>query len=64
VKGVSHHHEDVVSFVARQLLDVVSPANFLLTNPDVLETTIGQGGMNLARGALNFWEDQWRARRK
>lgn len=60
VKGVSRHHEDIVSFVARQLLDVMSPANFLLTNPDVLETTIQQSGMNLARGALNFWEDQRR----
>ena len=31
--------ERIVSFVARQMLDVVSPANFLLTNPEVLETT-------------------------
>ncbi len=60
VKGVSVHHEDVVSFVARQMLDVVSPANFLLTNPEVLETTFQQGGMNLVRGAMNFWEDQRR----
>jgi len=49
-----------VSFVARQMLDVVSPANFLLTNPEVLETTFQQGGMNLVRGAMNFWEDQRR----
>ena len=60
VKGVSHHHEDVVSFIARQALDVVSPANFLFTNPDVLETTIQKGGMNLISGAMNFWEDQRR----
>ena len=46
VKGVEAHHEDIVSFVARQLLDVVSPANFPLTNPEVLETTFQQGGMN------------------
>jgi len=60
VKGVEAHHEDVVSFVARQLLDVVSPANFLLTNPEVLEITSQQGGMNLVRGATNFGEDQRR----
>lgn len=59
VEGVSKHHEDVVSFVARQLLDLVSPANFPLTNPEVLEATIKQGGMNFIRGAANFWED-WR----
>lgn len=37
VGGVSKHHDDVVSFVARQLLDVVSPANFPLTNLEVLD---------------------------
>ena len=60
VKGVSAHHEDVISFVARQMLDVVSPANFPLTNPEVIETTVQQAGMNLVRGAVNFWEDQRR----
>lgn len=61
IEGVSKHHEDVVSFVTRQLLDIVSPANFPLTNPEVLDTTIKQGGMNFVRGAANFWEDWWRA---
>jgi polyhydroxyalkanoate synthase len=60
VKGVEAHHEQVVSFVARQMLDVVSPANFLLTNPEVLETTFQHGGMNLVVGASNLWEDQRR----
>jgi polyhydroxyalkanoate synthase len=59
IEGVSKHHEDVVSFVARQLLDVFSPVNFPLTNPQVLETTVEQGGMNFLRGAVNFWDD-WR----
>ena len=57
IGGVSKHHEDVVSFVARQLLDMVSPANFPLSNPDVLEQTIRENGMNLIRGARNFAED-------
>ncbi|KAB2943547.1 MAG: alpha/beta fold hydrolase [Hyphomicrobium sp.] len=60
VRGVSAHHEDIASFIARQILDVVSPANFLLTNPEVLEITFRQAGMNLVRGAINFWEDQRR----
>jgi polyhydroxyalkanoate synthase len=60
IGGVSRHHQDVVSFVTRQLLDVVSPANFVLTNPEVLAATIKQGGSrNFAQGAINFWED-WR----
>lgn len=59
VRGVSKHHEDVVSFLARQWLDMFSPANFPITNPDVLEATIKQGGMNLFSGVSNFYDD-WR----
>ena len=59
VKGVSQHHEAVASFVARQCLDVASPANFLLTNPEVIDATLHQGGANLVKGALNLTED-WR----
>jgi len=55
--GVSKRHEAVVSFVAQQMLDVVSPANFIATNPELLDETFRQGGMNLLKGALNFLED-------
>jgi polyhydroxyalkanoate synthase subunit PhaC len=61
IGGVSRHHEQVVSFVARQLLDMISPVNFLATNPEVLETTLAQGGLNLLRGAENLLEDWQRA---
>ena len=57
IGGVSAHHEAVVSFVARQLLDMVSPMNFVATNPDVLDATVREGGQNLLRGAMNFIED-------
>ena len=57
VWGVSRHDEAVVSFIARQLLDVVAPTNFPLTNPEILRATIEQGGLNLMRGAQNFLED-------
>lgn len=61
VSGVSKHHEEMVSFVARQLLDVVSPANFPATNPQVLEAILATGGQNLVRGTLYFIEDRQRA---
>ncbi len=61
VRGVTRQHEDVVTFAARQLLDVVSPSNFLFTNPEILQHTMRQGGMNLMRGAQNFVEDWERA---
>jgi len=61
VHGVSRHAEDVVSFVARQLLDISAPANFPLTNPEILKATLEEGGANLIRGAVNFIEDWERA---
>lgn len=61
VPGVSRHHDDIVSFAARQMLDVVSPANSPFVNPEVIEQTLRQGGMNFVRGALNFWEDWQRS---
>tara|TARA_R110002110_G_scaffold156564_5_gene351683 strand:- start:1821 stop:3605 length:1785 start_codon:yes stop_codon:yes gene_type:complete len=61
IPGVSRHHEDVVSFVARQLLDTVSPANFLATNPEILKATLDTSGQNLVRGTLNLIEDWQRA---
>jgi polyhydroxyalkanoate synthase len=61
VRGVSPHDEAVVTFVARQLLDIFSPTNFPWTNPEVLKTTLEQGGTNFLRGALNFLEDWERA---
>ena len=61
VPGVTKHHEDIVAFLARQLLDTISPKNFPLTNPEVIAQTRKQGGMNFVRGAINFWEDWQRA---
>lgn len=57
IPGVSCHHEDVVNFVTRQFLDLFSPSNFPLTNPEILETTACRGGSNLLKGMLNFLED-------
>ena len=60
IRGVSAHHAEPVNFAARQLLDMVSPSNFLPTNPEVLERTVHEGGANLIRGFCNFVEDTQR----
>jgi polyhydroxyalkanoate synthase len=60
VPGLSQRQKAVVSFVTRQALDLVSPANFPLTNPEVAEATAREGGMNLLRGGLNLWDDALR----
>ncbi|WP_417687877.1 PHA/PHB synthase family protein [Roseibium sp.] len=57
VRGVTTHHERVVDFATRQMLDLFSPSNFLFTNPEVLEKTVKDSGMNLVRGVSHFWED-------
>lgn len=60
VAGVSHHHERMVDFAARQWLDMMSPSNGVLSNPVVLRRTLQEGGANLARGALHAMGDAWR----
>ena len=57
VHGVSAHHEQQVAFMARQILDMGSPSNFPLTNPEVLVTTVNSGGANLLQGARNQWRE-------
>ena len=57
VPGVSNHHEQVVQFVARQILDTLSPSNGILTNPQVLHQTIASAGRNLVDGTLNLWRE-------
>jgi len=57
IRGVSKRHEDIAVFVARQLLDIVSPSNFLPTNPEVLAKTVETRGLNLFFGGLNWIAD-------
>jgi polyhydroxyalkanoate synthase len=61
VRGVTQQHENVVEFATRQMLDVLSPSNYLLTNPELLEQTEREGGLNLQRGMENFIDDFERA---
>jgi polyhydroxyalkanoate synthase len=61
VRGVTAQHEQAVGFAARQWLDMLSPGNHPLTNPEVAERTRLEGGMNLLRGWQNWVEDRERA---
>ena len=60
IEGMTQQHENVMEFVSRQILDVFSPSNSILTNPDVQQETARQGGWNLVRGWQNFVEDTTR----
>jgi polyhydroxyalkanoate synthase len=57
VSGITPQDERAMEFAARQVLDVVSPSNFLFTNPVVLEATFREAGQNLVRGANFLLED-------
>ena len=57
ISGVTRQHEKMLTFAARQMLDVLAPSNGILTNPVVLGKTVRDGGMNLVRGWQNWLED-------
>ncbi|MBO0732962.1 MAG: polyhydroxyalkanoic acid synthase, partial [Methylocapsa sp.] len=61
IRGVSKQHEIIVEFLSRQILDMFSPTNSPLTNPEVFERTLRKCGMNLIAGTKNFIEDWERA---
>ncbi|MCF6767731.1 class I poly(R)-hydroxyalkanoic acid synthase [Thiotrichales bacterium 19S11-10] len=57
IEGLDEGTVKQVSFYTKQLLDAVSPTNFLLTNPDVLKETYRTHGQNLVKGYNNMLED-------
>ena len=57
VRGVTGQHENVLEFMGRQILDMFSPANFLLTNPEAQAKTREEGGQNLVRGFKAWLDD-------
>ncbi len=57
LRGLRKQNADRTGFMMRQLLDSVSPANFPLTNPEILEKTWQTAGRNLFDGAAHFSDD-------
>lgn len=57
LRGPTRQHIRQMAFMRRQVLDMLAPSNFLLTNPEVLERTLVEHGQNLVRGAGYFIED-------
>ncbi len=60
VEGVQGDHEILVHSVADQILDMLSPANAPLTNPEVLQATVRERGRNLLRGGRHLLGDMLR----
>jgi polyhydroxyalkanoate synthase len=57
LRGLRPEEADRTRFMARQALDVLSPSNFPLLNPEIIEATARSGGRNLVEGAANFAHD-------
>ena len=64
VEGADPKTAKKVDFYTKQFIDALSPSNFLLTNPEVLRTTMDSKGENLVRGLQNLLEDLERGKGK
>lgn len=53
LRGLRSEEADRARFMVRQMLDVMSPSNFPVMNPEIIEATIRSGGRNLAESARN-----------
>lgn len=60
VRGVSRANEAIVEFSVRQMLDMMAPSNFAMTNPEVLEKAFQSGGENFVFGWQNWCGDLMR----
>ncbi len=57
VQGLDEHTAKKVDFYTRQFVDAMAPSNFVMTNPEVLRTTIESGGENLVKGLEHLLKD-------
>lgn len=57
VEGLDDKTQKKVEFFTKQYVDALSPTNFVMTNPEVLKTTIESKGENLVNGLRNLLED-------
>jgi polyhydroxyalkanoate synthase subunit PhaC len=57
VPKVAPENKRTLEFMARNALEALSPANYLATNPELLDATRAEAGGNLVRGFGNWLED-------
>lgn len=57
LRGLRTEDSDRTRFIMRQTLDMVSPSNFPMLNPEIIAATVASGGRNLADGAALFAQD-------
>lgn len=57
VKGIEPKKKKRVEFYTKQMVNAMSPSNFLTTNPELLKLTAESGGQNIIEGFDNFLND-------
>jgi len=57
VEGLEPKDRKRIEFYTKQFADAIAPTNFILTNPEVLRTTLKSNGENLVNGLNNLLVD-------
>ena len=57
VEGLDREQKEKLNFATRTMVEAMSPSNFALTNPVVLQKTIESGGQNLLKGLEHMLAD-------
>jgi polyhydroxyalkanoate synthase len=60
IRGMRKISADRVKFMTRQVLDMASPSNQAMLNPEVVEKTARDAGLNVVRGLRHASEDAMR----
>ncbi|MAM37716.1 MAG: alpha/beta fold hydrolase [Pseudomonadota bacterium] len=60
IGGVSQHHEEIMAFSTRQILDLFAPTNWLVSNPVLQRRILETGGQCLVDGFNHLIEDMQR----
>jgi len=57
VQGVDPVQKEKIAFATRTMVEAMSPSNFAMTNPVVLQKTMESGGQNLLKGLEHMLAD-------
>ena len=57
VEDMEPHEKQRLQYFSRQIIDMMSPTNFLATNPDALERAVATEGESLIKGLENLISD-------
>jgi polyhydroxyalkanoate synthase len=56
-QGLDEHTRHKAEFYTKQIVNAISPSNFVLTNPELYRETVAANGENLVRGMRMLAED-------